>query len=204
MRNLFSPLITIGLVLVLVVGGVLIFKSFMNPGFFVNRDRTAVITQIKQLNRLETSVFTIEKVIDAGTSGNEFQNFLFGDKILLIAHGKVVAGVDLSKMNDTDINITNDSVSLKLPATEIFNSDLDETKTEVYDRTQGILTKGNKDLESVARQAAEEEIRRAACEGGILSEAADSAKQQLHTLLQALNFTTIEIQTEVGNCSVAT
>jgi hypothetical protein len=185
---------------IFIVGGLLLFQKFTNGRILINRSHTAVVTQIQQLNKLETSVFTIEKIIDAQTSGNVFQRLLFGDKILLIAHGKVVAGVDLSKLTEDQVHISGQSVSLTLPASEIFNSDLDENKTEVYDRTLGILTKGNKDLESQARQAAEEEIRRAACESGILTEAAASAEQQLTTLLQALNFTEIEVIAEAGRC----
>jgi hypothetical protein len=201
MTNQLSLIIKLVFVSLVVVGAAVFFQRFGGSGIKINRDRAAVITQIKQLNRLETSVFTIEKVIDAGTQGNAFQNFLFGDKILLIAHGKVVAGVDLAKLDENSITVSGDSISIKLPATEIFNSDLDEAETEVYDRTQGILTKGNKDLESQARQAAEEEIKKAACEGGILTKAAESAKQQLTALLQGLGFTTVEINETAGNCT---
>jgi hypothetical protein len=42
-----------------------------------------VIKEMKSLNRLETATFTIEKIIDAGTSGNTFSQFLFGDRLLL-------------------------------------------------------------------------------------------------------------------------
>lgn len=183
-----------------ILGCILLYFYFNNSSLSINRDRAAVVTRIQELNRLETSVFTIEKIIDAKTSGNVFQTFLFGDKILLIAHGKVVAGVDLSKLNENLINISNNSISITLPPSEIFISDLDETETEVYDRSQGILTRGNKDLETEARKVAEEEIRKAACEGGILVEAANSAKLQITTLLQALNFTEISVNAEAGQC----
>jgi hypothetical protein len=183
-----------------ILGGILLFQQLKSSNIRINRDRAAVITQIKQLNKLETTVFSIEKIIDAHTSGNAFQRLLFGDNILLIAHGKVVAGIDLSQLNEDQINISDQSISITLPASEIFNSDLDESQTEVYDRTQGFLTKGNKNLESEARKAAEEEIRQAACEGGILTTAATSAKQQITALLQALNFTQIEVKVEAGKC----
>jgi hypothetical protein len=200
MTNQLSLIIKLVIVSLVVVGAAVLFQRFGGSGIKINRDRAAVITQIKQLNKLETSVFTIEKVIDAGTQGNAFQNFLFGDKILLIAHGKVVAGVDLAKLDENNISVIGNSISIKLPPTEIFNSDLDEEKTEVYDRTQGLLTKGNKDLESQARLAAEEEIKKASCDGGILTKAAESAKQQLTALLQGLGFTQVDVTAEAGHC----
>jgi hypothetical protein len=198
--NQLSFTFKLGLVILAVAGVALLFQNLTPAGIKINRDRAAVITQIKQLNRLETSVFTIEKVIDAGTSGSAFENFLFGDKILLIAHGRVVAGVDLALLDENSITTSGTSVSIKLPATEIFNSDLDEAQTKVYDRTKGILAQENKDLESQARQVAEEEIRKAACTGGILTKAAESAKQQLTTLLHGLGFTQVEVIVEAGSC----
>ena len=61
----------------------------------VKIDRPAVIREIKALNRLETTSMAIEKVITAGQEGNALYNMLFGDKLLLIAHGQVIAGFDL-------------------------------------------------------------------------------------------------------------
>lgn len=200
MNKKISLVFKIALCIALILGCLLLVKRFMGSQIVINRDHAAVITRIQQLNKLETSVFTIEKIIDAHTPGNGFQRLLFGDKILLIAHGRVVAGVDLSKLSADQVKISGQSISITLPPTEILNSDLDEAQTEVYDRSQGILSKGDKDLESQARLAAEEEIRKAACEGGILTDAADRAKQQLTTLLQAFQFTEIEIKAEAGQC----
>ncbi|MDO8610322.1 MAG: hypothetical protein Q7R95_07265, partial [bacterium] len=65
------------------------FFVFKNPsGTNINTSRTAVIKEMRNLQRIETASFTIEKIIDGGTSGNAFQQLLFGDKILLIAHGQ--------------------------------------------------------------------------------------------------------------------
>jgi hypothetical protein len=188
-------------IIALILGAIFLFRQLSNSGILVNRNHTAVITEIKKLNKLETSVFTIEKIIDARTPGSDFQRFLFGDKILLIAHGRAVAGVDMSKLTEEQISISGQSITITLPPTEIFNSSLDENRTQVYDRTQGILTKGNMDLETTARRAAESEIQKAACEGGILTSAAESAKQQLTALLQSLNFTRVDVRASAGQCT---
>jgi len=201
-KPIFTSLKLAGLagVALVILFGILMFQRFTGSGILVNRTHTAVVTRIQQLNKLETSVFTIEKIIEARTSGTIFQRFLFGDNILLIAQGSVTAGVDFSKLSEDQIRIRGKSITITLPATEIFASDLDESKTQVYNRMQGLLTKGNKDLESNARAAAEDEIRAAACEAGILTEAADSAKIQMTALLQALGFTTIEVKVDAGQC----
>ncbi|HEX7018292.1 MAG TPA: DUF4230 domain-containing protein [Patescibacteria group bacterium] len=186
--------------LILVTVGLIGYRLFTGQGIFVRTDQAAVITEMRNLNRLETSIFTIEKIIEAGTQGNAFGELLFGDRLLLIAHGNVIAGVDLSQLAEDDITVAGNKVTVSLPDTEIFVSDLDETQTRVYDRRQGLLTKGEKDLEGEARQIAESEIRQAACEAGILQKAAENARTQLTAFLQALDFEEVTVDVEAGSC----
>ena len=66
-------------------------KSWLQtkPEYRFGADRTAVIKEIKMLSRLETASFNIAKIIEAGTNYDSLKQFLFGDKLLLIANGKV-------------------------------------------------------------------------------------------------------------------
>lgn len=197
--------VNIFLVLVLLVGVVFLAVWFVvirdSATTLINTDRAAVIKEIRSLQRLETASFTIEKIIDDGTTGNNiFQQFLFGDKILLIAHGQVVAGFDLSQVSDSDIEIEGTTLRLTLPKPQILIATLDNTQTKVYDRQKGILNPGEKDLESQARKAAEDSIRQAACDGGILTQASDSARKQLTAFFSALGFTQISIDIPEGSC----
>lgn len=186
------------LIILLLVGWFSVFKD--SGGIKLNTDRASVIKEMRSLQRLETASFTIEKVIDGGTSGNIFQQFLFGDKILLIAHGQVIAGFDLSQISDKDIEIKDQTIRVILPKPQILVTTLDNTQTKVYDRTRGILSPGDKDLESKAREAAETSIKKAACEGGILKQSSDNARKQLSAFLSALGFTQISIDIPEGSC----
>lgn len=190
------------LTLILIIGFVsyIGYRLAAGQGFLIRTDQAAVVQEMRSLNRLETSAFTIEKIIEAGTQGNAFEDFLFGDRLLLIAHGNVIAGVDLSQLESSAVKINEGQLIVQLPPTEIFITDLDETKTRVYDRQQGLLTRGERNLEGVARQAAEEEIRKAACEAGILTKAAENAKTQLTTFLNALDFSQVTVEVTPGNC----
>lgn len=192
----------VGTIFLLALALVLFFTlRIINPfGTTINTSRAAVIKEMRSLSRLETASFTIEKVIDAGsTGGNIFQQFLFGDKILLIAHGQVIAGFDLSQISDADVKVSGTSVTLKLPPPQILVATLDNTQTKVYDRRRGLLN-SNEDLESKVRSAAEVSIKQAACDANILSQASDSARKQLTTLLSALGFETITIEIPQGSC----
>jgi hypothetical protein len=156
---------------------------------------------MQTLARLETSVFTIEQVIEAERAGNVFQNLLFGDRILLIAHGQVIAGVDLSLLSEPDVVITGDNaVRLTLPPSEIFIATLDNEQTRVYDRNRGLLSRGSTQLETEARQAAEASILQAACDQGILERAAADARTQITALLRLLEFEDVEVIAPAGQC----
>ncbi|HTK04997.1 MAG TPA: DUF4230 domain-containing protein [Candidatus Eisenbacteria bacterium] len=200
MRN---TVIAVLIALILGAGGAAWFmsRSTNGSGTTIDSSQAAVIKEIRQLGRLETSSFTIEKVIEAKKAGGgPWRDILFGDKILLIAHGEVVAGLDLSGLTAADVREIDGRLHLKLPAPQIFSVRIDNEQTRVYDRDQGLLTRGDKDLESEARLAAEQSIRDAACEAKILDDASENAAKQLKAVLSALGFKDAVIDIPPGSC----
>jgi hypothetical protein len=196
------PVLACGVLTVMTLGGlnraVGIVQEVLDGGELVVRtDRTpAIITQVQELGRLETASYTVEKVIEGGLDqGNDVLNFFLGDRLLLIAHGEVLAGVDLTQVSQEDINISagGSKLRLSLPPAMILAHRLDNEKSYVYDRQRGLLTKGDPDLESEVRRAAEQEILRAACEGGILAQATDNAQRQLTILMSSVGFEEVEV-----------
>lgn len=167
------------------------------PAYTEHPTPAAILKQVQSLARLETTSYTIEKIIDVEASASQgvIQDFLFGDKLLLIATGEVVAGIDLGKLTADHVQITDVKTTITLPAPEIFTTKLNETDTRVYDRQTGLLTKPDRDLETEARTRAVHQIRAAACEGDVLKKANDSAVTQLTTLLTSAGVKNLEIQT---------
>lgn len=192
----------IGAIFVIVILAAALFFVLKNDaGTTLNINRPAVIKEMRDLDRLETASFTIEKVIDGGsTQSNAISQFLFGDKILLIAHGQVVAGFDFSQISEKDIEVSGTTLKITLPKPQILTTSLDNTQTRVYDRQKGILNQGGKDLESEARVAAEKAITDAACSGNILKQAADNGRKQLTALFSSLGFTQITIVIPEASC----
>jgi hypothetical protein len=177
------------------------FGLFAEPDTQIHDRQPAIVLQMQSLARLETMNYTIEKVIEAEKGGNVFQNLLFGDRILLIAHGRVIAGVDLSALDDGDVDISDDgAITVRLPASEIFVATLDNEETRVYDRDKGLLSRGDSQLETRARQAAEAAILEAACDQGILEQAAAEARTQLTALLGVLEFSEVTVIAPTGVC----
>lgn len=188
------------LILLLVIVAVLAWQRTFPDSLKVRTSKTTVIKEIRALNRLETASFTIEKVIDAGTSGGRLKQLLFGDRILLIAHGEVIAGFDFSQMSDDAVVVDKTTLRMSLSPPQILVARLDNKETRVYDRRRGFLAQGNNDLESEARAVAEESIRTAACQGNILDQASNNARTQLTTLFKAFGFTTVIIDIPQDSC----
>ena len=161
--------------------------DLMHPTPTIIPDPATYITQVQQLARLETIQYSVEKVITAEVGQGTF-GFLFGDKLLFVAHGTVIAGIDMGKMQASDLQLQGGTLHVRLPASEIFIATLDNDKSYVYDRQTGALTRGNGDLETTARQAAEGEIRKAAEQDGILEQAEKNASAFLTRFFTALGY----------------
>ncbi len=165
-------------------------SQLLHPTPTIIPDPVTYINEVRALARLETIQYSIEKVITA-EQGQGIFGFLIGDRILFVAHGTVIAGIDMEKLQPEDLNLEGGVLYVTLPAAEIFIATLDNQKSYVYDRTTGALTKGAQDLETLARQAAEEEIRKAALEDGILEQAQINAEAYLLKFFTALGYRTV-------------
>jgi hypothetical protein len=166
-------------------------QQFMHPTPTVYADPVTVVREVRSLSRLETAQYTIEKVITAETGQGALAG-LFGDRLIFVAHGQVIAGVDLSKLRGNDVVVApGGQVTLIMPAAEIFVTSLDNNKSYVYDRQTGLLTKGDQNLETQARQVAQQQIEQGALEDGILKMAQDNAASYLDRLLRSLGFTDV-------------
>jgi hypothetical protein len=154
------------------------------PRFY---DTPTVLRQVQSLAQLVTVKYVLEKVVVV-----EDVKWFGENRVLLVAHGVVKAGVDLHRMKPDDVRVSGRVVSVRLPPAEITDAYLDDKQTRVIERTTGLLRVFDKDLEQKARQHAAEEIRRAAREAGILQEATERARAQVERLLHDLGFERVE------------
>lgn len=161
--------------------------DLLHPTPTIIPDPVTIIQDVRALARLETIQYTVEKVITAEIGQGNF-SFLFGDRLLFVAHGTVIAGIDMDKLQPGDMQLVNGVLHVRLPPAEIFVATLDNQKSYVYDRNTGLLTHGDQDLETNARQAAENEIKKAAVEDGILVQAQQNAENYLSKFFGALGF----------------
>jgi hypothetical protein len=154
----------------------------MRPTPTIIVDPVVIIRQVRTLSRLETIHYTVQRVITAEVGGGAF-SFLFRDRLLFIAHGYVIAGVDLEQLRPDDVQVKDNILYVRLPESEIFVAALDNEKSYIYNRDRGILTRGDIQLETAARRASEQEIRQSALDDGILEIAQQNAEAFLYRLL---------------------
>ena len=159
----------------------------LHPTPTILPDPITIVHGVRSLARLETIQYTVEKVITAETNQGAF-GFLFGDRLILVAHGVVVAGIDMGKLSPNDLTVRNGVLYVRLPTPEIFIATLDNDKTYVYTRNTGILRREDYTLETSARQAAETEITKAAIDDGILDQARQNGENYLSRLLRDLGY----------------
>jgi hypothetical protein len=81
-----------------------------------------------------------------------------------------------------------DVLRVVLPEAEVFVATLNNDDSYVYDRTTGLFRKSDPELETGARQAAEDEILKAALEDGILEQAQINAEAFMERLLNDLGY----------------
>ncbi len=188
----------------LVLAGVLAVYTFRDaygrPRVSIDASRASVVQQVREMQRLETASFTIEKIIEAGTAGK----CAAGDPLRRphpsVAHGQVGADYDLSSVSERDIRASGDSLTLKLPKPRSSASRWTTTRRACYDRKLGLLSRGDRDLESEARAVAQDSIRSAACESGILEVASESGRRQLIALFRAAGFKQVTIDIPAADC----
>ncbi len=158
----------------------------------IDVSQPAVVDRIQRLQRLESVVYTMDKLVTGAKENPIFPDFLAGDRLLMMVHGEVVAGIDFSNLKRDDVRVDGKQIRLHLPAAQVFSTRLDSAKTRVYSRQTGLLVPTDPNLETQVRQEAERQMQEAALADGILRTAQQNAASTISSLLQGLGFEKID------------
>ena len=183
-----TRLIIVGLALAIAMGVALfIALLFVRPpatGAPPKIQSTAtIVQQVQTLSELVTVKYVLEKVVILDDIKWYGEN-----RVLLVAHGIVKAGVDLQEIKPDDLRVEDKKIVLKLPRARITDVYLDDQKTRVVDRSTGLLRAFDKDLEQNARRQAVDELRIAARSNRIYEDAEERARLQLANLFHQLGY----------------
>lgn len=183
-----TRLIIVGLALAIVAGmglffGLLLFRLPWSNTPPKIQNTTTLLKEVQTLSQLVTVKYVLEKVVIL-----EDMKWYGQNRVLMVAHGVVKAGVDLQKLTPEDLRVEGNKVFLKLPHATITDVYLDEQKTQVIENSTGMLRAFDKTLEQNARRQAVMDMRLAARYNGIYGDAEGRAKQQLTNLFRLLGF----------------
>lgn len=162
-------------------------------GLSIDTSLPTVVNKIQRLQRLETVTYSLDKIVEGERLSAVLPDFLVGDKLLLVVHGEVIAGIDLAQLKSSDVRIEGRNVQVHLPPSQVFVSSLDNSKTCVYSRTTGLLVPEDPNLESEVRAKAQQQIEQAALADGILATADKNARATVTSMLLGLGFAKVTV-----------
>jgi len=152
-------------------------------------DLSALVTEVRSLSRLETASMHVMHIATITQSYELVPNALAGDELTFLAAGDVIAGVDLSVLSRNDVYRQPDgTIVLRMPPAQILVTRVDNRESRVLHRKTGFFRRADINLESRARQHAEQEIRNEAFRKGILNMASANAEMKLAEFLHTLGF----------------
>ncbi len=195
------PPIALALAAVAVLAVVMAVWRPLEGGGLSLRSTPSVVVAIRDLARLETVEYHVERVIDLRDS----QSLLFGlirteDAILFVAVGQVTAGVDLGELSADDVVVDQrrGTAAITLPSARILSTRLDSERSWVFARTTGALARRQEDLETRARREAERSLEQNALAGGILDRARVNAERTVAAFVRSLGYENVTVSSREG------
>lgn len=181
----------IALVVIFATGlfiGFAVTRLFINPAAPRLLNTSVLLQQVQSLSELVTVKYIMEKVVVLEDPPKDTLSKLFAgeSRVIMVASGVIKAGVDLSKLKDSDLQLHGTNISLTLPSSNIMDVYLDDKKTQILEHKTGLLRQYDHELQQAARRQAVDDMRRAAKYQGIINEADTRAKAELSRLFGSL------------------
>lgn len=163
----------------------------------VVRPTADVVVAVRDLARLESASYHVERVMDVTSRQSRLGGLVEAeDTILLVAAADVVAGVDLAQLGAEDVLVDAQAsrVVVTLPPVEVLSARLDNERTYVHRRDTDLLARRRETLETEARREAEQTMRQAAIDSGILDRAERNAARTVESLVRSLGYAEVEVR----------
>jgi hypothetical protein len=192
MRHLrdFTIAVAAAVILALAIYLTFTMARWANRGAGLHLMNTAsVVREVQSLSDLVTVQYVMEKVVML-----EDMKWYGENRVMMLAHGVVKAGIDLKRIKPDDVTISGKKISIHLPVAQVTDAYLDDKASQIIDHSTGLLRSFDKDLEQTARQNAVDDIARGARKAGILEDADKRARAELETFLKQAGFETVEFR----------
>jgi len=147
-------------------------------------DTPILIKDIRSLGQVITATFYDEVVVDSTIKHHFPQLPVTDDQLVIIARGRVLAGIDLKLLTDKNVKVSKDTVWMQLPPTKILDVIINPADYETFEE------KGNWNQEAVTavKIKARAKITADAFNKNIIDKADTKAKAVLEDFLHAAGF----------------
>lgn len=153
------------------------------------------VGKITSLTELGTVEYVVTKIVKASDDATWYK---FGDrKILFSCKAILKAGIDLSKLEDSDIQVNTEekTITITLPRAELLSVNLKPENIKlIYEKTS--ITRSsfsNKERDAVLAQG-EADILKSVPDMGIFDDAENNAKLFLEAFFKQAGFTNVNIE----------
>ncbi len=176
---LYNPLAKLGLLPSL--------SSLLRGGALEIEETPVIIQQVKNIAQMFTQTFYDEYVYDTGLIRTPIFNQ--DKRLIFIAKGEVIAGFDLSGLNEGAIIRREKSIVVKLPPARVLDVVINPSGFETFIEKGEITFEESKKFHEDARRIFEHNALRK----GILKNSAEQGRQTLEKFFRLLGFETVDI-----------
>lgn len=154
-------------------------------GETVTRNLTVpIVERIQNLKELKTVRYNFSNIVQSEVEMPPLLAGLYGDNIVMIAVGHIEAGIDLALLTPEDLIVTDNTLTIALPAPFILSCYLDEQQSQIVERNRGVFASTGVQLDNAVRRFALEQFIEMALEDGILTDAATEGEVTIRQLVE--------------------
>ncbi|MEO6453178.1 MAG: DUF4230 domain-containing protein [Ginsengibacter sp.] len=169
------------------------FSNLFKSKPLIIDDTPVLVKEIHNLSQLIT-ISMYDEVVIASSKPKHLPSFPglrpVPDKIVIIGKGRVLAGVDLTKMKKINVEVLKDSISIYLPPAQIFSTIVNPSDFETFDE----VGKWSYDEITEIKKKIRIKITTRALQNQILSKAYQRCKLILENFLRSLGYKKIYFQ----------
>ncbi|WP_055147118.1 DUF4230 domain-containing protein [Jiulongibacter sediminis] len=147
----------------------------------IETTHSLMLEETKALGNLELASFTFKDIVDQKIT----RDYLPDPRALLIIHGEATGCINLSKIQDQDISVSEDSVIVRLPPPILCHHKIDHSKSTVYDTQYAFMNEGL--LFEEAFKSAELKLKESAIKAGILKMTKENAENMLVPIFENIS-----------------
>lgn len=147
-------------------------------------DTPIIIKDIRSLGQVITATYYDEVVVDSTIKRNFPRLPITDDHLVIIARGKVLAGIDLKQLNDSNVTVVKDTVWMQLPRAKIIDVIINPADYETFEETGKWLP----EAAIAVKLRAKEKITANAYKKNIIEKASTKARAVLKDFLDAAGF----------------